>query len=181
MASQSLAKRYAKALSSLSIEEDRLEKVVKNLSSFISLFEESSELREALLNPVFSIDERKKVLKSILDHLKVDHVTENFLLVLLENKRLEHVWLVDKIFKRLIDRHLNRIQVEVLSAHPIEKSVSKRLGQTFETLTNKEATMQFQVDPKLIGGMVLKIGSLVFDSSIANQLDTLALSFRREL
>ena len=181
MASQSLAKRYAKALSDLSVEEDKLEKVVKNLGAFVLLLEESQELKGVLLNPVFSLEERKLVLKNILDQLKADDVTEKFLQVLLENKRFDHVQLVEKIFRRLVDRHLNRIQIEVSSAHPIEKKISKQLEETFETLTNREATVQFQVEPKLIGGMVLKVGSLVFDSSIANQLDSLALSFRREL
>lgn len=181
MASQSLAKRYAKALSELAGEEDNLQEVVESLSRILLALEKSEELVVALLNPVFPIQERMRVLGKVSNYLKIDDVTEKFLFVLLQNKRFDHINMVEKIFKRLVDRKLNRIQIEVSSAHPVDKKVSKNLEKTFETLTNREAVVQYQIDPKLIGGLVFKMGSLVFDASIANQLDNLALSFRREL
>lgn len=181
MASPLLAKRYAKALSELSSEEDSLQEVAENLSLVTSVLKGSEELRDALLNPVFAIQERMGVLKEISDYLKIDDITEKFLSVLLQNKRFDHIDMVEKIFKRLVDRKLNRIQVVVSTAHPVDKKISKNLEKIFEALTNREAVIQYQIDPKLIGGLVFKMGSLVFDSSIANQLDNLALSFRREL
>lgn len=181
MASQSLAKRYAKALSELSSESDSLQKVADNFSKFTTQFSESEELKRALLNPVFPTQDRMAVLAEITKKLKLDESTERFLFVLLQNKRFDHLVLIEKIYKRLVDRKLNRIQIEVSSAHSIDKKISKRLEDTFEDLTKREATIHYQLEPELTGGLVLKIGSLVFDSSIANQLDTLALSFRREL
>lgn len=181
MASQSLAKRYAKALSELAADEDNLQDVSESLSKITSVVSESEELRTALLNPVFPLQQRMNVLKEISDYFKIDDLTEKFLFILLQSKRFDHLHLVEKIFKRLVDRKLNRVQIEVSSAHSVDKKISKSLEKSFETLTNREATIQYHIDPKLIGGIVFKIGSLVFDSSIANQLDTLALSFRREL
>lgn len=181
MASQSLAKRYAKALSELASDEDSLQEVADGLSRIISALNISSELKGALLNPIFPMPQRVGTLKEISDYLKLNDVTERFLFVLLQNKRFDHIQMVGKIFKRLVDRKLNRIQIDVSSAHPVDKKISKNLEKAFETLTNREASVHYQIDPKLIGGLVFKIGSLVFDSSIANQLDNLALSFRREL
>ncbi|OGQ35407.1 MAG: ATP synthase F1 subunit delta [Deltaproteobacteria bacterium RIFCSPHIGHO2_12_FULL_43_9] len=181
MASQSLAKRYARALSELSGEEDTSQEVADSLSRITAALSISVELKDALLNPVFPIQQRMDTLRGVSEYLKLDDVTARFLFVLLQNKRFDHVQMVEKIFKRLVDRKLNRIQIDVSSAHPVDKKISKNLEKVFETLTNREASVRYQIDPQLIGGLVFKIGSLVFDSSIANQLDSLALSFRREL
>ena len=181
MASQSLAKRYAKALSDLSIDRDRLDQVAEELSRFVNVFQANKDLREVLSNPVYPFMQRKSVLREVVDRLNLNETVINFLLVLFDNHRFDHLELVEKMFHGLVERHLGRIQVEVLTARPLAREATDRLEETFQTITKHKVSVKYGLDPQSLGGMVVKVGSLVFDASVANQLEMLAHSFRREL
>lgn len=167
-----VSKRYAKALIELAQEEGALDAVASDLSNFkAALDHPDSELLAALCNPGFSLDERKGVLDAVFTLLKSRPVTRNLISLLLDKGRIALAPSITSAFLALADEQAGRVRVKVSAASPIDSQLETEIKAILEKSTGKTVTLDITIDPALIGGLVVRVGSKVYDASIKNKLE----------
>ncbi len=170
---KSVAQRYAQALFELGQEHDRLEGFEEEIEAFLDAFESSDMLQHTLLNPGIELEERHRVVREVVEHLDLTEMTRNFLLLLLDNDRVGQLREIVETYRNRVDQSRDRIRAEVTSAVPLNQSQQRALKSALSDRTGKEVVLTTEVDESLIGGAVTRIGSLVFDGSVRNELDRL--------
>ena len=169
-----VANRYAKALASLATTEKDARKIQQELGKFGSLLRKNAELRQVLVSPAISLEKRKAVLGAVITRLKLTKISSNFLQVLLDNFRMEILEEIATAFKRLSEERLGIVRVEVKAADPLTEAQQKALQKSFEKITSLKVELAVSQDPTLLGGMVARVGSTVYDGSLKNQLAQLS-------
>lgn len=173
-----LAKRYASALIDLAIEDKTQDEVSGQLAAFASIFE-ASGLSKALQDPQLGADEKKALLEEVAGKLKLDALVKNFLLVLLKNKRVSEISPINDLFQVLLDERSGRVKAEVTLPGEVDKKEIEDLRKGLEASTGKKVTVHVTVDPSMIGGVVTRVGSIVYDGSIRTQLENIKNSIMR--
>lgn len=173
MGAETIARRYAIALADVVEKRNETEKVKAELEEWEKLFDESTELKEALLNPIFKHETKEKILETLIEKAKPLQTTANFLRVLLRNNRLGYLREINKIFSEVIEERQNIARADVVSAYPLSEDEKKDLVETLEKRTGKKIKLNLSVDPTLIGGLRATVGSVVYDGSIRNRLEIL--------
>jgi F-type H+-transporting ATPase subunit delta len=176
MISLAVASRYAGALvdvvTSPATRMDPADAVAQ-LRSFAAALNTSLDLRLVLSSPAVSPARKRAVVRRIADQLGLAPVIRNFLLVLSDHRRGASVDDIIDQFDVMLDARLGLARVQVQSARDIDQGQKARLTTGLARLTGKQVRMQFSVDPALIGGLVARIGSTVYDGSVRGQLDSL--------
>jgi len=167
------AYRYAKALFGLAQEERRHREVREELERLVSLFDETRELREALLTPLHPAAERKAALRAISQSASVSSLVQNFLAFLIDQRRLIDFKAIVSAFAELADAEAGLITAEVVAASPLDDRRRDRLRRALSERTGREVQLQIEIDPALIGGAIAKVGDMVFDGSLRTQLGQL--------
>lgn len=170
MLSSKIAKRYAKALIGLGREDGNLELYDRELAEFLEVWQAYAELRRAVLNPVFPLGDRKKILEKVLAQSRFSKTMEHFLNLLLEKSRLDQLAEIRLHYEQLKDDILNITRAEVLTARPLKKEAQLQLNQVLEAFKSQKVKMEIREDKSLIGGIIVKINDLVLDASIKSQL-----------
>ncbi|MBK7601422.1 MAG: ATP synthase F1 subunit delta [Acidobacteria bacterium] len=170
MSGITIANRYAKALADVMTERKESNEVFAELSRFSSLIAGHSELREVFANPVLALDRKSGVLKELVTRLKLRPTTINFLQLLLNNHRLHNLDQMVRALSRELDQRANIVSAEISTAREISDAEKEMLRDKLKTITGKEVRLTFRADPGIIGGVVTRIGSLIIDGSIKNQL-----------
>lgn len=174
MSTRAVARRYATALVELTSEKGSLEAVEKDLSTLSSVLEGSADLKGALVNPAFKVEERKGVLDAVLKKLAVHDHTRNFLHVLNDRNRLGAFGAILEEFSSLYDDRMGRVRAQVTSAKPLDSGSLETLRKHLQTITGaKDVVITPDTDPNLIGGIVTRVGDLVLDGSVRTQLKLL--------
>lgn len=173
MIGSKVSKRYAKALFSLGREEGRIEEYGKDLSAFADFFQSDPEFARAVSNRIFGLEERKRVLKAVLDRSGLSRSIRNFLNVLLDKNRIGVVGVITEYYGKLMDEAANIARAEVLVPKPLKSDALNRLKEKLVEMTSKQVRIEVREDPSLIGGIVVKIGDLVLDGSVKTQLRSL--------
>lgn len=176
----SVARRYARALLELAVEGGIAEQVEADLRDFIQTLEDQPELQRALFNPGFSNRARRQVLDALLPRASYQQITGNFLRLLVDKSRIDHLVAVDREFQRLNDERKGRVRAEVLSAVPLPAADLKKLEDHLRRITGKDVLITHRVAPELIGGMVTHVSGLVFDGSLRTQLEQLRQRLLRD-
>ncbi len=174
-----VAKRYAKALLSLGQEDGKFREYGKELDDFSIFFEANKELREILTSPAFVVGDRKKILKDLLARSDYSDMVKNFLNLLLDKNRMDAIREVSTYYEKLMDEVSQIARVDVLSPMPLKEDAARRLEKALEEMTSKKIRMEMKEDKGLIGGLVVRIGDLVFDGSIKAQIEGLKESLGR--
>jgi F-type H+-transporting ATPase subunit delta len=177
MTSGSIARRYAKALFGLAVEQDRVEPWSDALVALQAAVDGSPDLLDVLSNPVYSRDQRREIVRGLARSLKLDAEPSNLLFLLGDRNRLAALGDIVATFRGLADQKLGRIRAQVTSAVPLDAASQKALAEKLSKATKSQVIVERSVDPELLGGVVARVGSLVFDGSIKSQLEAL----RREL
>jgi F-type H+-transporting ATPase subunit delta len=166
----SLAKRYAKALVEVAAAARELDPVARELGEFAALLRGQRQLRQFFANP--SIQRRDKVgaYEQIAARLAVRPLTRTFLRVLLEAGRLGELENVLRAYEGLVDERLGRVKAVVTSAVPLPAETQERLRQRLQAELGKQVYLEARQDPGLLGGVVTRIGSVVYDGSLKMQL-----------
>jgi F-type H+-transporting ATPase subunit delta len=168
------SRRYASALlESVSKSEASLDGALKDLSAFAKATEESFDLKNALLNPLFTDNERMKVMNAVMEAMHVSPIVQRFLVLLVERDRMAEIGEIAEAFTALADERRGRVRAEVQSASPLTPEAMDRLRRALEKSTGKTIDLDVQVDPELLGGLRARVGSLVFDGSIRSELERL--------
>ena len=173
MARGAVARRYAKALFELAREDGSVPKMRQELADFAELLESNDELREVLLTPLHPVAQRRKVLDAVADKLGAGDVLKHFYAYLIDQRRLVDVESIQTEYERLADREAGLVRASVKSAAPLSESQLAELRRALAARTGSEVELDVEQDPTLIGGVVAKVGDLVFDGSLRTQLDQL--------
>lgn len=178
-----VGRRYARALlSSLESEgEDKLKKVEGELTSLASLLdrrEGHGDFRQAMLNPIFNVDQRKAVLKALTDQLKLEAVTARFLSLLVDKDRIPQLPAIATAFRDEVDAKVGRVRATILTAKALSPQALADIVRGLEKRTGKKVIPDVAVDPSVIAGVRAKIGGTVFDATVRARLDALRSQFQ---
>ena len=178
MSLNTIALRYARALADVSIERGEVNEVKAELENFSKLFGAHQELRNVLASPAVTIERKQAVLRSLLDRLQLLPTTSNFLKILLANHRLPLIEQVIHHFARELDARSGVVSAVITTARPVTEDESAKLHARLRAATGKEVRLQFKSDPAIIGGIVTRIDSLVYDGSVRTQLQQIREQLR---
>lgn len=174
----SMAGRYASALFELAGEHGQLPAVEENLLKFHQLLDMSEDLRRLVRSPVFSAEEQVRALAAILERAGIDGLAANFFKLIAKNRRLFAVTDMVKAFRALSARARGEVQAEVASAMPLSDGQMSALKETLKASVGKEVQVTSRVDASLLGGLVVKIGSRMIDSSVRTRLNSLKIAMK---
>jgi len=174
-----ISKRYAKALLSLGQEDGNYGEYGDNLKEFAAFCKDNPEFSKVISNPVFSVDDRKKVLDVVLKKSTFADLVKNFLRLLLDKHRIGNIEDVSADYTRLTDEISNIIRADIITARPLKDDVMDKLDAVLSKITSKTVKAKVEEDESLIGGLVVKIGDLVLDGSVRAQLEGLKESLKR--
>ena len=165
--------RYATALFELARDERAIDAVASDLDKFNALLAESGDLRRLVRSPVFSADAQLKALAAVLDKADISGICANFLKVLTANRRLFGVADVVRAFRALVAKFKGEASAEVTVAETLNDRNLDTLKSALKSVTGKDVTLNVKVDPAIIGGLVVKLGSRMVDSSLRTKLNTI--------
>ena len=165
--------RYATALFELARDEKSIDAVLLDLDNFNALLDDSADLRRLVRSPVFSADMQVKALSIVLDRAGITGISANFLKVLTANRRLFAVADVIRAFRALVARFKGEVGAEVTVAEPLSDKNLDALKDALQAVSGKDVTLNVKVDPSIIGGLVLKLGSRMVDSSLRTKLNSI--------
>ncbi len=169
----SVARRYARALFQIGVDMGTYEAFGQELSDLATLFQDSTELRQTMVNPVFKPSEKRAILEKLLPRVTPSPIVQRFALLLLERGRIVLLTSLARAYRELADAHAGRVRAVVTSAAPLAPADLERVRQSLERRTKKTVMLEAEVDPDLIGGLVARVGDLVLDGSVRTQLNTL--------
>jgi F-type H+-transporting ATPase subunit delta len=174
----SLAGRYARALFDLATEGKALPAVESSIGALGAALSQSGELKALTTSPVVSRSDAAKAVAGIAKALKIDPLTANFLGVLAQNRRLSELGNVVRAFTGMAAAHRGETTAEVTSAHPLSAAQVTALKSQLKSRIGRDVAVDLKVDPAILGGLVVKLGSRLFDSSIRTRLNTLATAMK---
>jgi len=174
----SLGGRYATALFGLARDEKALDAVSASLATLRAALAESDDLRKLTTSPVVSRDQATKAVSAAAGAMGIDPLTTKFLGVLAQNRRLGQLGAVIRAFGQLAAAHRGETTAEVTSAHPLTATQVKALTAKLKTELDRDVAVDLTVDPSILGGLIVKIGSRQIDGSIRSKLNTLAIAMK---
>jgi F-type H+-transporting ATPase subunit delta len=173
-----VAHRYATALLDLAEEQGSVAEVEKALDAFEKLLQDSADLRRLVTSPVFAADEQLKALSAVLDKAGLTGLAANFLKLAARNRRLFAVPGMIAAFRVDLARRRGELPAEVASAAPLSDGQLSALAQALDAATGKKVVISSKVDPALIGGLVVKVGSRMIDTSLKTKLNSLKFAMK---
>ena len=173
MSSQTVARRYASALADVVIERNEAQLVQAELAAWAKMISENAALLEAFSNPTVAYEQKRNVLNELIARTKVRPTTTNFLRTLLMNQRLAELPQVNDKLAQILDERAGIVSAEIISARPVSDNVKGLLEEKLRDMTGKKARLTFATDESLLGGIVTRIGSTIYDGSVSNQLSRL--------
>ena len=174
----SLAGRYATALFALAEENKSIDAVQASLATLNTALTDSDDLKALISSPVLSRDDAGKAIAATAKALGLDKLSTNMLGVLAANRRLDQIPAVIRAFSTLASDHRGEITAEVTSAHPLDDKQIKALKTQLKKRVGSDVSVSTAVDPSILGGLVMKIGSQMIDSSIKTRLNTLSQAMK---
>ena len=171
MTSRTAAARYARALLDVAIKESvDLDTIAKELDEFLSLFREQPALERVLLNPAVPALRKKAAVEQIVKLAAPSVVVGKLLVLLAQGDRLVLFPELVTAYREMLMERQNVVRAEITSAEPLPKERVEAIQQRLAALTGKQVVMGATVDKEILGGMVARVGSTVYDASIATQL-----------
>ena len=170
MSVQAVARRYASALADVVLARNEAREVQAELKIWDEMLQSNPNLGEVFANPTVALDQKRAVLNRLIKLAQPRPTTANFLKVLLQNQRLTELGEINRKFAQVLDERAGVVAATVTTARPIAEAAYKQLRGTLSAMTGKQVRIDFVTDPELIGGVVTRIGSTVYDGSVRNQL-----------
>jgi F-type H+-transporting ATPase subunit delta len=174
-----IARRYAKALFTIGREDGQAETYKAELAGFVRLLEGQRELEQAISNPLYDAEGRKKVLQAVVERVAPSKVMASFLSLLFDKGRIQYLMDIYTFYEKLTDELANIVRADLVSAVELPEETIEKIQAALSKRTGKKVKMEARVDPAVIGGVVTKIGDLVLDGSVRTQLISLRESLQR--
>jgi F-type H+-transporting ATPase subunit delta len=173
-----VAERYAAALFDLARDETALDEVAADLASFAKLMEESADLTRLVRSPVFTAEEQTRAISAVLEKAGIGVLTSNFLKVVARNRRLFTVSEMIRSFRQMLAREKGELTAVVTSAEPLSEPQLAALATALKETTGKDVVLDRRVDARLIGGLVIQLGSRMIDTSLRTKLNALKFAMK---
>ena len=165
--------RYATALFELARDQNAVDAVKADLDRFGGLLNDSADLKRLVRSPVFSADAQSKALSAVLDKAGITGISANFLKVLTANRRLFAVTDVIRAYSALVAKYKGEASADVTVAEPLSDKNLDALKAALKSVTGKDVALNVKIDPSIIGGLVVKLGSRMIDSSLRTKLNSI--------
>ena len=165
-----MARRYAAALADVVTKRGEAREVQEELSGWELMLHGNSDLLEVFRNPTIPYEQKHTVLDQLIARTRIRPTTANFLQVLLRNHRLTELGEINKRFAQELDDRSGVVVAQVTTARPVPDAMREGLGARLSGLTGRRVRLQFSVDEDLIGGVVTRVGSTLYDGSVRTQL-----------
>ncbi len=173
MSSQTVARRYAAALADVVVPQGEQRAIQDELSAWELIIHSNAQLQEVFANPTIPYDQKRAVLRELINRTRIRPSTANFLQTLLKNQRVTALREINNRLAQVLDERAGIVAAHVTTARPIAEEARKALSEKLAALTGKKVRLSFATDDELIGGMVTRVGSTVYDGSIRGQLKRL--------
>jgi len=168
-----MAGRYARAVFELACEENTLDQVTSDLGRFDALVADSPDLLRLVRSPVFGVAQQQAALKAVLDRAGIGGTAANFLRLATANRRLFAVRDMIRALRVLVARHKGEVTAHVTVAEPLADRHLAALKDALKSVTGKDVMLDIAVQPAIIGGLVVKIGSRMVDASLKTKLNSI--------
>lgn len=165
-----IARRYAEALADVAIARNQVAQTDAEVRTFAEMISDSRELYDLFASPIVSQTDKARVLDVLIARTRPGQMVANLLRTMLGHYRLHHLDVVYEQFRREINERSGTVLAEVTTAQPVGPAEQERLSRELATMTGKRVQFEFKTDSSLIGGVVTRIGSVVYDGSIRTQL-----------
>jgi F-type H+-transporting ATPase subunit delta len=173
-----VAERYAGSLFELAVEAKTVGEVESDLGRFEALLSSSDDLVRLIRSPVFSAEEQSKAIGAILAAADITGLAGNFLRVVAANRRLIAIPAIIKAFRKIAAEARGETAAEVTSAHALSEAQETELKATLKGVAGKDVAIAVTVDPSLLGGLIVKMGSRQIDTSLKTKLASLKLALK---
>ncbi len=174
----SLAGRYATALFGLARDDKKIDAVTRSLDSLEAALTESSDLRALVASPLVARGDAARAIDALVPALGLDPITSKFIGVLAQNGRLAELRNVIRAVRQLASAHRGETNATVTSAHPLSDTQMAALKDRLKARVGRDVTIDAKVEPSILGGLVVRLGSQMIDASIRTKLNTLAQAMR---
>jgi F-type H+-transporting ATPase subunit delta len=166
----SLSRRYTKAIFQLARESDQEEIIGREIEEFYRAYS-ASDLQKVLTNPAFDVASRKNILVQVAKSQQLSPLTVHFLSLLLERDRLTYLSAIVSCYRRLLNESKGRVEAKVVGASPLETAMVARLTEVLHGISGKEVLLHQEIDPGLIGGLLVELAGKVYDGTVRTQLE----------
>lgn len=174
-----MAGRYAGALFELALEEKAVDQVKKDLEQFDAMIGDSADLNRLVRSPVFGVDEQLKALEAILAKAGITGIAANFLRVITTNRRLFAVRDMIRAYRALVAQHKGEVVAQITVAEPLNDANKEALKGALKSVTGgKDIDMDVKIDPAIIGGLIVKVGSRMVDTSLRTKLNSIKIAMK---
>jgi F-type H+-transporting ATPase subunit delta len=171
---QTVARRYAAALADVTIERREEREVQNELDQWAAMIESNPHLKEVFANPTVAYDQKRKVLEDLISRTRVRETSASFLRVLLRNQRVSQLRDTAERYGLILDDRAGMVAANVTTARPIPDELKNSLHETLTAATGRKVRLSFTTDETIIGGVIARIGSTIYDGSVQNQLERLS-------
>jgi ATP synthase F1 delta subunit len=168
---EEIAQVYARSLFEVAQEQDKLDEVRDQVGQFSDALSESRELQTFFFSPYFSTEEKKQGLGKALDG--AEDIVANFLAVLIENHRMPALFRIRRELDRMWQDVNQLLPVQITSAVELDDTVARRIGEEIGRQTGRKVELSSNVDPDMLGGIVVRVGNSILDASIRTRLERL--------
>jgi F-type H+-transporting ATPase subunit delta len=168
-----MAGRYATALFELALEGNAVDAVKGDLDRFDAMVGDSADLARLVRSPVFGADEQEKALGAVLDRAGIGGLAGKFLRLVTTNRRLFAVRDMVRGYRALVARHKGELTAQVTVAEPLSDAHRSAIRDALKSVTGKDVGLDVNVDPAIIGGLVVKLGSRMVNSSLRTKLNSI--------
>lgn len=173
-----VAERYASALFDLAREEKALERTEADLNDLGRLIDESDDLRRLVTSPAFSAEEHQRAMAALMEKGGSSSLTANFVGLVARNRRLFALPGIIKAFRARMARHRGEMRADVVSAQPLSDEQREALKTSLTRSLGKEVSVDVKVDPAILGGLIVQVGSRQIDSSLRSRLDSMKVALK---
>jgi F-type H+-transporting ATPase subunit delta len=174
-----MAGRYANALFELALESKATDAVKKDLETFDAMIAGSPDLTRLVRSPVFGVDEQLKALSAILDKAGIKGLAANFLRVITTNRRLFAVRDMIRGYRGLVARHRGEVTAQITVAEELNDRNLDALKSALKSVTGgKDIDLDVRIEPAIIGGLIVKVGSRMVDSSLRTKLNAIKFAMK---
>jgi F-type H+-transporting ATPase subunit delta len=170
----SIARRYARALFAIGVDQRSFEALGKELEALAALWNEATEMRQSLSNPIFKSSQKRAILQALLPRVAPTREVQSLAFLLLERGRIAALPAIARAYQEMCDDKLGRARATVRSARPLDVATQTEVRQVLERRTGRSVIMTTEVDPSLMGGIVAQVAGLVLDGSLRARLHALS-------
>jgi len=173
-----MAGRYATALFDLALEQNAIDAVRNDLDRFDTMLTDSEDLRRLARSPVFTADQQGSALSALLEKAGISGMAANFVLLVARKRRLFAVRQMIRGYRALVARHKGEVTAQVTVAEKLSDAHLTALKDALKAVTKQEVRIDINVDPAIIGGLVVKLGSRMIDSSLRTKLNAIKFAMK---